>query len=205
MTRLAGRRRIAGSCIWCSASATTWQHWSAMWAAESADGIRMSTPFNSRLRITSQPRLAKLASSISGAGIGFRLDRHLEAVGTVAFNHARGSTAGWQIGFIQAQWIETNWAVYRGMTQAAGSVFVQRGPTARTTAASVPRFGVGEHPFLRASGGWHSHSDRRHRKHPVRGEFAAQSQLSIGGGGVAQRPAARSIPIYSHQYANRPN
>lgn len=92
----------------------------------------MSTPFNSRLRITSQPRLAKLASSISGAGIGFRLDRHLEAVGTIAFDHARGSTAGWQIGFIQAQWIETNWAVYRGMTQAAGSVFVQRGrPPAR--------------------------------------------------------------------------
>jgi hypothetical protein len=81
----------------------------------------------------------------------------MEAVGTVTFAGVAGdSGAGWAVGFLQAQWIETNWAIYRGQHQTDGSIFVQRarpparsqqacfdciGPTVRTlygTAASPP-------------------------------------------------------------------
>jgi len=53
--------------------------------------------------------------------------------GEVKFNGAAGDArAGWQVGWIQAQWIETNWAYYRGQHNTDGSIFLQRGrPPAR--------------------------------------------------------------------------
>lgn len=40
--------------------------------------------------------------------------------------------AGWILGLIQLQWIETNWGYYRGQTNADGSCFLQRArPPAR--------------------------------------------------------------------------
>ncbi len=40
--------------------------------------------------------------------------------------------AGWTLGLIQLQWIETNWAYYQGQNDTDGSCFVQRGrPPAR--------------------------------------------------------------------------
>ena len=57
----------------------------------------------------------------------------MHAEGIVRFD---GSAAdlrdGWDIGWVQAQWIETNWGYYRGQVDHDGSVFVQRGkPPAR--------------------------------------------------------------------------
>src|SRR4051794_28936433 len=38
----------------------------------------------------------------------------------------------WNIGWIQAQWIETTWAEYRGQFDSHGSIFIQRArPPAR--------------------------------------------------------------------------
>ena len=40
--------------------------------------------------------------------------------------------AGWTLGLIQLQWIETNWGYYQGEKDIHGSCFVQRGrPPAR--------------------------------------------------------------------------
>ena len=60
---------------------------------------------------------------------------HVE--GIVRFNGLPAdSRAGWQIGWIQAQWIETNWGYYRGQVDHDGSIFVQRArPPARPSQA----------------------------------------------------------------------
>ena len=58
------------------------------------------------------------------------------------FNNADGSVqfsgqptdvrAGWEIGWIQTEWIETNWGAYRGQFDHDGSMFLQRArPPAR--------------------------------------------------------------------------
>jgi hypothetical protein len=48
----------------------------------------------------------------------------------------KDSVADWTFGFIQVQWIETNWQYYRGQTSADGSLFIQRGrPPARPVQA----------------------------------------------------------------------
>ncbi len=49
---------------------------------------------------------------------------------------AGDSPAGWTLGFVQVQWIETNWVFYRGQQRDHGSLFLQRGrPPARRTQA----------------------------------------------------------------------
>ncbi|MEO7362515.1 MAG: hypothetical protein ABI120_19450 [Gemmatimonadaceae bacterium] len=57
----------------------------------------------------------------------------ISCAGSVKMNGAAGDpTAGWLVGWIQAQWIETNWGFYRGQFDADGSVFHQRArPPAR--------------------------------------------------------------------------
>lgn len=55
-----------------------------------------------------------------------RIGMHVE--GNVRFQGlAADPRAGWQIGWVQAQWIETNWGHYRGQFDRDGSIFVQRG------------------------------------------------------------------------------
>jgi hypothetical protein len=50
------------------------------------------------------------------------------ADGQVSFTGlAADNRGGWEIGFIQAEWVETNWAMYRGQHGADGSLFLQRG------------------------------------------------------------------------------
>jgi len=76
------------------------------------------------------------------------------------------SPQGWKIGFIQAQWVETNWSSYRGLHHAEGSIFIQRGRTParlqrvcrdcvdRTPVAAIfynTRPGAGELAFAKAS------------------------------------------------------
>jgi len=61
----------------------------------------------------------------------------LAATGEVTLNGATGDDAsGWTVGFIQAQWTETNWCYYRGQHNSDGSIFIQRGrPPARPVQA----------------------------------------------------------------------
>ena len=61
----------------------------------------------------------------------------MHAEGEVHFTGAAGDdVTGWNVGWVQAQWIETNWGFYRGQTPADGSLFLQRGRApARATQA----------------------------------------------------------------------
>ncbi|HEX3876426.1 MAG TPA: hypothetical protein VHW24_05540 [Bryobacteraceae bacterium] len=61
----------------------------------------------------------------------------IQATGEVMLlGEAGDSVAGWSLGFVQVQWIETNWALYRGETIRDGSIFVQRArPPARPNQA----------------------------------------------------------------------
>jgi len=90
---------------------------------------------SSTLKITRRPVSSPLV--IDAPGPASRFARFsmagIEALGTVTLNGAAGDTGtGWEIAFIQAQWIETNWGYYRGATNGDGSVFIQRArPPAR--------------------------------------------------------------------------
>jgi hypothetical protein len=90
---------------------------------------------SSKLKITQRPALAAVVSAAQGGqpGARFGLRNGIEAVGAVTLHGATADVGtGWAAGFLQAQWIETNWAIYRGLQQAGGSVFVQRArPPAR--------------------------------------------------------------------------
>jgi hypothetical protein len=62
---------------------------------------------------------------------------NIAATGEVTLNGSAGDDAsGWTAGFIQAQWVETNWCSYRGRNNSDGSIFIQRGrPPARIAQA----------------------------------------------------------------------
>jgi hypothetical protein len=110
----------------------------------------MITITASSLKITQKPSLALVQPTNSGGqiGAGFNLSTTMEAVGTVTLKGSPGeSGAGWNVGFLQAQWIETNWGAYRGLSEADGSVFVQRArPPARPRQACFDCITIGA-PF----------------------------------------------------------
>jgi hypothetical protein len=102
---------------------------------------------SARIVVTRQPTTnhpAIFASKMSFTS------NYIAATGEVKLNCAPGDNAsGWTAGFIQAQWIETNWCSYRGRNNSDGSIFLQRGrPPARATQAcrdcvnSVPVNGI---------------------------------------------------------------
>ncbi len=111
----------------------------------------MITITASSLKITQKPSLALVKPANSSAGLigaAFGLSTTMEAVGTVTLKGLPGeSGAGWSVGFLQAQWIETNWGAYRGVTAADGSIFVQRArPPARPRQACFDCITIGA-PF----------------------------------------------------------
>jgi hypothetical protein len=88
-------------------------------------------PNSATIRITSKPAVS--APTIGATNVNFPGGGWLKAVGSVRFDVAPGDpTSGWFVGFIQAQWIETNWGYYRGQHNNDGSAFYQRArPPAR--------------------------------------------------------------------------
>lgn len=76
------------------------------------------------MTITQRPRVN--APSVSGASMTFTSDP-LRAGGECQITGAAGDNpAGWTLGLIQLQWIETNWGYYRGQANTDGSCFLQR-------------------------------------------------------------------------------
>jgi hypothetical protein len=93
---------------------------------------------DSTLKITHIPRIvAPVVTPTTGVPQAVFKMTGTEALGTVTLDGAAGdSGGGWEVAFIQAQWIETNWGYYRGATNGDGSVFVQRArPPARARQA----------------------------------------------------------------------
>ena len=111
----------------------------------------------------------------------FTLDRDIQAVGTVKFggNQGEQSAAGWTVGFVQAEWSDNSWAVYRGTKQDGGSTFVQRSrPPARPFQACADTSGPNQ-PFYATAGD-------------------GNGQPSGGGPGipyVASLPAGKQLPL----------
>jgi len=69
----------------------------------------------------------------------------ISADASVQVNGAAGdSLLGWTFGFIQVQWIETNWGHYRGRLNNHGSLFLQRArPPGRRNQACRDTIGAG--------------------------------------------------------------
>lgn len=93
-------------------------------------------PNSAQINITSRPVANRprvdLANSVAVFDSGA-----MSANGQVTLNGSAGdSTAGWEVGWVQAQWIETNWGYYRGQHNNDGSLFIQRArPPARAAQA----------------------------------------------------------------------
>jgi hypothetical protein len=87
-------------------------------------------PNSAKLVMTALPRVN--APVVSGVDMSFT-GTPIQASGAVTLLGNPGdSAAGWTLGFIQAQWIETNWCSYRGQHNNDGSIFIQRArPPAR--------------------------------------------------------------------------
>lgn len=72
------------------------------------------------------------------------------ATGQVQLRGGSGdSPNGWVLGFVQAQWIETNWVYYRGQQNDHGSLFLQRGRPDSDGRATTRKI-VGRPPISRS-------------------------------------------------------
>ncbi len=91
-------------------------------------------PGSAKLKMTVRPKV--LTPTIVPPDALFNCT-DIQASGEVTLHGAAGdSPVGWTLGFIQAQWIETNWGYYRGQHNSDGSLFVQRArPPARPAQA----------------------------------------------------------------------
>jgi hypothetical protein len=91
-------------------------------------------PGSAAIRIASRPSVG--APQIGPTNVSFP-SGWIRAYGSVQFNIDPGdATSNWFAGFIQAQWIETNWGYYRGQSNTEGSAFYQRArPPARAAQA----------------------------------------------------------------------
>jgi len=82
-------------------------------------------PSDCELRVTARPIVN--APVIDGANMRFTSTQ----IGLSGFATLLGSPGdsamGFNVGFIQAQYVETNWCSYRGAASANGSILVQRG------------------------------------------------------------------------------
>lgn len=92
-------------------------------------------PASSTITITQVPDIIAPVYHSHSHGDKMILDATLlAATGQCQISGGVGdSPAGWTLGFILVQWIETNWAYYRGEKNTDGSSFIQRArPPARS-------------------------------------------------------------------------
>lgn len=94
------------------------------------------------ISITHRPHVNTPA--VSGALMTFNCSQLTVAGECKITGGATDSPAGWTLGWIQLQWIETNWGYYRGHTNNDGSCFLQRArPPARPAQACRDTLTVG--------------------------------------------------------------
>ena len=100
-------------------------------------------PGSARLKPTQWPTVSAPVINSAASEVHFDCGQQILATGSVRFNVAPGdATTGWFVGWLQAQWIETNWGYYRGQLDNEGSAFHQRGrPPARPHQACRDTFG----------------------------------------------------------------
>ncbi|HLJ46477.1 MAG TPA: hypothetical protein VKU01_10745 [Bryobacteraceae bacterium] len=100
-------------------------------------------PGSGNIRLTNRPAVGAPVINDPTADVTFPIAQQIRAVGSARFNiGAADPIAGWFLGWLQAQWIETNWGYYRGQTNGDGSAFYQRArPPARPSQACRDTFG----------------------------------------------------------------
>lgn len=62
---------------------------------------------------------------VTGGNAHFEFSSSIEATGSVTLTGSQPA-AGWALGFIQVEWVDTNWLYYRGRQNNHGSIFFQR-------------------------------------------------------------------------------
>ena len=72
-----------------------------------------------------------LRPTVTGGRAHFECSE-IKATGSVMLTGSHPGAAGWALGFIQVEWVDTNWLYYRGRQNNHGSIFFQRSrPPAR--------------------------------------------------------------------------
>ena len=85
---------------------------------------------SAKITITSRPSVNQPTIDVAHQKAKFN-GSNIQADGEVTL-----TAGGWELGFLQAQWIETNWVHYRGHSVGDGSLLLQRGhPPARARQA----------------------------------------------------------------------
>ena len=93
-----------------------------------------TSPSDSAIQVTARtkldpPTIKGDVMTFNGSNIG--LSAHATLLGKPG-----DSAVGWTAGFIQAEWVETNWCAYRGAANKDGSILIQKGRSpARTQRA----------------------------------------------------------------------
>jgi hypothetical protein len=81
-------------------------------------------PGSADIKIDKQhPAVAK--PRVEHGKVLFYCSKPIRAEGSVVLTGAQPA-AGWKLGFLQAEWADTNWLYYRGQSNADGSVLLQR-------------------------------------------------------------------------------
>lgn len=115
-------------------------------------------PNSAAVTVTSQPGVN--APTVNATNVRFT-SQTIQLAGSVQLNGLPADpTNGWLVGWIQAQWIETNWGYYRGQFNNHGSAFQQRarpparpGQACRDTVGPVSDIFYSTNPALRAGPG----------------------------------------------------
>src|SRR5437899_11632718 len=76
----------------------------------------------------------------------------IEATGSVTLIGSQPA-AGWALGFIQVEWVDTNWLYYRGKENDHGSIFFQRSRPPPPPPQGLPAVKSRAQDFLRILGG----------------------------------------------------
>src|SRR6266849_4442695 len=71
----------------------------------------------------------------------------IEATGSVTLIGSQPA-AGWALGFIQVEWVDTNWLYYRGRHNDHGSIFFQRSRPPPPPPQDFPVVETATHPYF---------------------------------------------------------
>jgi hypothetical protein len=101
-------------------------------------------PKSALMKVTQRPTVARPV--VNGTDMTFTCQHEIKISGRCKIKGDHGDNpAGWTLGLIQLQWIETNWGYYRGQFDHDGSCFLQRArPPARAAQGCRDTLGVGE-------------------------------------------------------------
>jgi hypothetical protein len=97
-------------------------------------------PDSISMSLTTRPTPIILAEGQKGELVFTSTDIRIDGAAALT---GTGNPAGWTLGMIQVQWVETNWVYYRGRADGDGSIFFQLGkPPARPCQGCRDTLGV---------------------------------------------------------------